>query len=231
MESRLLCGPEKLYAKLIKAVAPPDIWPSRAFFEAKLKEQQNRHHKYDDTAYNLEPNIKGSPGGLRDIQIIHWVTNRHFNTNDLSSLVDHGFLTRAQLRLLIQGRNFLWRIRFALHMMTGRREDRLLFDYQARIAELFGYEDASYTLAVEQLMQRYYRTVMDISRLNEMLLQLFQEAILLNPDATPESLNDDFEVRNGFLQVAHDDVFPDNPSALLEMSLRPSGVPVYVAIV
>jgi len=219
MESRLLCGPEKLYAKLIKAVAPPDIWPSRAFFEAKLKEQQNRHHKYDDTAYNLEPNIKGSPGGLRDIQIIHWVTNRHFNTNDLSSLVEHGFLTAAQLRLLIQGRNFLWRIRFALHMMTGRREDRLLFDYQARIAELFGYEDASYTLAVEQLMQRYYRTVMDISRLNEMLLQLFQEAILLNPDATPESLNDDFEVRNGFLQVAHDDVFNDNPSALLEMFL------------
>jgi len=103
MESRLLCGPEKLYAKLIKAVAPPDIWPSRAFFEAKLKEQQNRHHKYDDTAYNLEPNIKGSPGGLRDIQIIHWVTNRHFNTNDLSSLVDHGFLTRAQLRLRSRG--------------------------------------------------------------------------------------------------------------------------------
>jgi len=219
MESRLLCGPEKLYLKLIKAVAPPDVWPSRAFFEAKLKEQHNRHHKYDDTAYNLEPNIKGSPGGLRDIQIIHWVTNRHFNTNDLASLVEHGFLTGAQFRILIQGRNFLWRIRFALHMMTGRREDRLLFDYQARIAELFGYEDASYTLAVEQLMQRYYRTVMDISRLNEMLLQLFQEAILLNPDATPQPVNDDFEVRNGFLQVASDDVFPNNPSALLEMFL------------
>jgi [protein-PII] uridylyltransferase len=219
MESRLLCGPEKLYVKLQKAIAPPDVWPARAFFEAKLKEQLSRHHKYDDTAYNLEPNIKGSPGGLRDIQIIGWVTNRHFQTNDLASLVENGFLTHAQLRILIQGRNFLWRIRFALHMLTGRREDRLLFDYQARIAELFGYEDASYTLAVEQLMQRYYRTVMDISRLNEMLLQLFQEAILLNPDARPEPISDDFEVRNGFLQVAHDQVFPNNPSALLEMFL------------
>jgi [protein-PII] uridylyltransferase len=94
-----------------------------------------------------------------------------------------------------------------------------LFDYQARIADLFGYEDAAYTLAVEQLMQRYYRTVMDLSRLNEMLLQLFQEAILMNPDAPARSLTADFEVKNGFLQIAHDDVFPDNPSALLEMFL------------
>jgi len=173
IESRLLFGPEPLYATLVKAIAPPDIWPARAFFEAKLKEQQTRHLRYDDTAYTLEPNIKGSPGGLRDIQIILWVANRHFGTSDLSSLVKHDFLTEAQLRLLRDGRKFLWRIRFALHMFTGRREDRLLFDYQTRIATLFGYEDATYTLAVEQLMQRYYRTAMDVSLLNELLLQLF----------------------------------------------------------
>jgi len=219
IESRLLAGPESLYSMLVKAIAPPDIWPARTFFEAKLKEQQTRHHKYDDTAYTLEPNIKGSPGGLRDIQIILWVTNRHFGTSDLSSLVKHDFLTEAQLRLLRDGRKFLWRIRFALHMFTGRREDRLLFDYQTRIAKLFGYEDATYTLAVEQLMQRYYRTAMDISRLNEMLLQLFQEAILLNPNATPEPVSAEFESRNGFLQAANEDVFGNNPSALLEMFL------------
>jgi [protein-PII] uridylyltransferase len=219
MESRLLHGSEKLYKKLTKAIAPPAIWPARAFFEAKLKEQQARHLKYDDTAYNLEPNIKGSPGGLRDIQMITWVTHRHFGTGNLSSLVEAGFLTEAQLRILRQGRKFLWQIRFALHILTDRREDRLLFDYQTRIATLFGYEDAAYTLAVEQLMQRYYRTVMDLSRLNEMLLQLFQEAILMNPDAPAKPLNMDFEVKNGFLQIAHDDVFPDNPSALLEIFL------------
>ena len=219
MESRLIHGPEKLYAKLVKAISPPGIWPARPFFEAKLKEQQSRHQQYDDTAYNLEPNIKGSPGGLRDIQIISWVTRRHFGTGSLSSLVEQGFLTEAQLRILRQGRKFLWQIRFALHILTGRREDRLLFDHQARIAELFGYEDAAYTLAVEQLMQRYYRTVMDLSRLNEMLLQLFQEAILLNPDATAEKLSEDFEVKNGFLQITHPEVFPENPSALLEIFL------------
>jgi [protein-PII] uridylyltransferase len=219
MESRLLSGPEKLYAKLKKAIEPPGIWPARSFFEAKLKEQQARHHQYDDTAYNLEPNIKGSPGGLRDIQSIVWIAIRHFGTGDLAALVELNFLTKAQLRILLQGRSFLWRIRFALHVLTDRKEDRLLFEHQIRIAEIFGYEDATYTLAVEQLMQRYYRTVMDISRLNEMLLQLFQEAILLNPDALAEPLTKDFSVKNGFLQVSNDDVFSKAPSALLEIFL------------
>lgn len=217
MESRLLAGPLALYDKMCGAVAPPKIWPSRAFFEAKLKEQQARHLSYDDTAYNLEPNIKGSPGGLRDIQIIVWVTRRHFGTDDLASLVDKGFVTPAQLRLLVEGRKLLWRIRFALHSMTGRREDRLLFDYQTRIAAMFGYEDAAFTLAVEQFMQRYYRTVMVLGRLNEMLLQRFQEEILLNPQAEPEPIDSNFAVKNGFLETARENVFSENPSALLEI--------------
>jgi [protein-PII] uridylyltransferase len=219
LESRFLTGVEKLFADMHEAVSPNKIWSARSFFEAKLKEQQARHLSYDDTAYNLEPNVKGGPGGLRDIQMIAWVTKRHFGTDSLKELVDHEFLTPGQLRLLQQGREFLWRIRFALHLLTGRREDRLLFDYQAKIAELFGYRDATYMLAVEQLMQRYYRTVMDLSRLNEMLLQLFQEAILMNPDVEPEPLNERFQVKNGFLQITNGNVFPDNPSALLELFL------------
>ncbi len=219
MESRCLAGPESLFQAMRKTVAPDKIWPARSFFEAKLKEQHARHLRYDDTAYNLEPNIKGSPGGLRDIQTILWVTQRHFGTARLGELVDHDFLTPGQLRLLQQGRELLWRIRFALHILTGRREDRLLFDYQTQIARLFGYRDAAYMLAVEQLMQRYYRTVMDLSRLNEMLLQLFQEAILMNPDIEAKPLNERFQVKNGFLQITHDNVFVDDPSALLELFL------------
>jgi [protein-PII] uridylyltransferase len=219
MEARLLLGPAELFRRMEQAVAPPAVWPARAFFEAKLKEQQARHHKYDDTAYNLEPNIKGSPGGLRDIQMIIWVARRHFGTGDLEALVAHKFLTTGQLRVLRQGREFLWRMRFALHVLTGRKEDRMLFDYQVRVAKLFGYQDATYMLAVEQLMQRYYRTVMDLSRLNEMLLQLFQEAILLNPTVEPEPLNERFQIKNGFLQVASDDVFERQPSAVLELFL------------
>ena len=219
MEARLIDGPQSLFDKMCQAVAPQRIWPSDMFFEEKRKEQIARHFRYDDTAYKLEPNVKGSPGGLRDIQMIGWVAKRHFGCNTLDELVDHKFLTPGQLARLTDGQTFLWRVRYALHVLTGRREDRILFDHQINLANMLGYEDASYTLAVEQFMQRYYRTVMDLSRLNEMLLQLFEEAILMDPAAAPEALNERFQVKNGFLQTVHDQVFASVPSALLELFL------------
>jgi [protein-PII] uridylyltransferase len=215
-EARLLSGPEPLFAGMRRALAPDRLWVSQDFFEAKCKEQTERHHRYFDTAYNLEPNVKSSPGGLRDIQTIGWVAKRHFGTDTLDELVAHGFLTREELRKLKAGQSFLWKVRFGLHVLTGRREDRLLFDYQIKLAKLFGYEDASFTLAVEQLMQKYYRTVMDISLLNEMLLQLFREAILTQ-SAAPLPINARFQIRNDYLQVTHPEVFARNPSALLEL--------------
>ncbi len=215
-ESRLLCGPEALFAGMRRALSTDRLWSSQAFFEAKVKEQTERHHRYFDTAYNLEPNVKASPGGLRDIQTIGWVAKRHFGTDTLDELVAHGFLTRDELRKLKAGQAFLWKVRFGLHTLTDRREDRLLFDHQIRLAKMFGYEDASFTLAVEQLMQKYYRTVMDISLLNEMLLQLFREAIV-NQNSAPVPINARFQIRNDYLEVTHRDVFARAPSALLEM--------------
>jgi [protein-PII] uridylyltransferase len=215
-EARLLAGPESLFAGMRRALAPDRLWTSQDFFEAKVKEQTDRHHRYFDTAYNLEPNVKSSPGGLRDIQTIGWVAKRHFGTDTLDELVAHGFLTREELRKLKAGQSFLWKVRFGLHALTGRREDRLLFDYQIKLAKMFGYEDASFTLAVEQLMQKYYRTVMDVSLLNEMLLQLFREAILTQ-SGSPLPINARFQIRNDYLEVTHPEVFARYPSALLEL--------------
>jgi [protein-PII] uridylyltransferase len=219
MEARLLAGPETLFLDMQAVIEPDKMWPSAVFFAEKRKEQIARHHLYHDTAYNLEPNVKGSPGGLRDIQMIGWVAKRHFGAATLAELVDHKFLTKGQLKRLKEGERFLWRIRYALHVLTGRREDRLLFDYQIQLAKMLGYEDATYTLAVEQLMQRYYRTVMDLSRLNEMLLQQFEEAILMDPNAPAAPLNSRFQVKNGFLQTVDDKVFARDPSAMLELFL------------
>lgn len=219
MESRLLDGPAALFEQLQTVISPDNIWPARQFFAEKRKEQIARHHRYDDTAYNLEPNVKGSPGGLRDIQMVGWVAKRYFGVETFEELVPHKFLTRGQVKRLKEGQEFLWRVRFGLHVLTGRREDRLLFDHQINLAKMLGYEDASYTLAVEQLMQRYYRTVMELSRLNEMLLQLFEEAILMDPDAEPEPLNARFQVKNGFLQTVDNKVFARDPTALLEVFL------------
>jgi len=217
IESRLLAGPESLLEAMRRALAPERVWPTKDFFEAKVAEQTARHHRYHDTAYNLEPNVKSSPGGLRDIQTIGWVAKRHFGADSLDELVEHGFLTRSELRKLQAAQAFLWKVRFALHVLTGRREDRVLFDYQIKLAKMFGYEDATYTLAVEQFMQRYYRTAMDVSLLNEMLLQLFREAILSDPNVAPVPVNPRFQIRNDYLEITNDEVFDRYPSALMEL--------------
>jgi [protein-PII] uridylyltransferase len=217
IESRLLTGPEPLFDAMRRALAPERVWPTKDFFEAKVAEQTARHHRYHDTAYNLEPNVKSSPGGLRDIQTIGWVAKRHFGAESLDELVDHGFLTKGELRKLKTAQAYLWKIRFALHVLTKRREDRLLFDHQIKLAKMFGYEDATYTLAVEQFMQRYYRTAMDVSLLNEMLLQLFREAILFDSSSEPIPVNPRFQIRNDYLELTNEDVFDRYPSALLEI--------------
>jgi [protein-PII] uridylyltransferase len=216
LEARLLAGHEALFTALRAGLAPEHIWPVKQFFEAKVREQTERHLKANDTAYNLEPNVKTGPGGLRDIQTIAWVAKRHFGADTLDGLATHGFLSAAELRRLKTAQAFLWKVRFGLHVLTGRHEDRLLFDHQIRLAQIFGYEDASYTLAVEQFMQRYYRTVMDVSLLNELLLQLFREAILSESEP-PRPLNARFQVRNGSLETVNEEVFARTPAALLEL--------------
>ena len=219
MEARLLRGSQKLFEELSEKIDAARMWNSGDFFKAKLDEQIARHNRYDNTPYNLEPNIKGSPGGLRDIQMIGWLAQRHLGVTHLDELVGKGLLTPGQIRILSSGQNFLWKIRFCLHFLTGRREDRLLFDYQIKVAKLLGYEDASYTLAVEQLMQRYYRTVMELSRLNEMLWQLLEEAIFLNTDAVVTPMGENFNTRNGYLEATNEKIFIEDPSALLEIFL------------
>ena len=178
MESRFVQGSVPLLARMRERTGPGRIWSSRRFFEAKMREQRLRHRRFDDTGYNLEPNVKEGPGGLRDVQTVAWVARRHFGAETLGELVDHGFLTASEFDALESGRRFLWRVRFALHVLTRRAEDRLLFDHQRALAGMLGFEDGGGRLGVERLMKRYYREVMELSRLNEMLLEHFEEAIL-----------------------------------------------------
>ncbi len=220
MEARLLAGPAALFEAMREATDPDHIWQNRDYFATKLREQSARHHKYHDTAYKLEPNVKESPGGLRDIQMIGWVAKRHFGAETLSELVQHGFLTPAEYQSLIEGQNYLWRVRMALHLLSGRREDRLLFDHQRTLARQFGYRDEGTHLAVEQFMMRYYRTVMELNRLNEMLLQHFEEVILYGDDsAEPVAINKRFQARKGYLEVTYAKVFQYYPFALMELFL------------
>lgn len=219
-EGRLLYGPVELFDKQRELCAADKIWSSKDFFQAKLDEQVSRHEKYDDTAYNLEPNIKESPGGLRDIQVIGWVAKRHFGVDTLKELINDEFITEKEYQSIHEGQAFLWKVRFGLHVIAGRREDRLLFDHQRELAKQFGYRDDRHHLAVEYFMKQYYRTVMELSRLNEMLLQLFKEEILLVDDSNePVEINNRFQSRKGFIEVVNESVFRRYPFALLEIFL------------
>lgn len=219
MESRLLTGNKSLYREMRERTGPDKLWPTKKFFAAKLEEQVQRHKKYDDSEHKLEPNIKEGPGGLRDIQMIGWVAKRHFGTDTLKGLVKHKFLTEEEYNALDAGQSLLWRVRFALHYITGRREDRLLFDYQRNVANLFGFYSNDNS-CVEQFMKMYYRTVRELNILNEILLQHFQEAIIYASRREKiKPLNRRFQVRNDYLEVTHEKVFRHYPFALLEMFL------------
>ena len=218
LESRLVLGPNELLVAIRELIGPQHMWPSEQFFLGKRAEQRERHTKYNDTEYNLEPNVKSSPGGLRDLQTIMWVARRRFGMRTLSSLEAPGFLTAGEYRLLSQARAFLWQVRYALHMLAGRNEDRLLLDYQHKIAHMFGYSDDDNRPAIEHFMQKYYRIIMGISQLSDLISQYFEETIL-RADSTelPTPLNERFRIRGGYIEACNPYVFSDTPSAILEI--------------
>jgi [protein-PII] uridylyltransferase len=218
MESRTIAGPERLRQRMIEVTSTSKMWPSKDFFLAKRDEQTARHAKYNDTEYNLEPNVKGSPGGLRDIQTILWVARRHFGTLNLHAMVGQGFLLESEYSLLASSQEFLWKVRYALHMLAGRAEDRLLFDHQRAIAKLLGFEDSNGKLAIEHFMQNYYRVVMSISELSELVVQHFEEVILRHEDSGQVlPLNSRFQLRDGYIEVTSSSVFKRTPFAMLEV--------------
>ncbi len=217
METRLIEGDQFLFEKLQSKLRSNRIWPADRYFKSKLEEQQARHLHFGDTAYNLEPNIKESPGGLRDLHMISWVANRYFGTSDFAELVEHDFLTDQEYRALIKGRDFLWKLRNGLHLLAGRCEDRLLFDYQRELARQLGYKQRENHLDVEQMMKRYYRTVKEVQLLNELSLQHFQEVILQTRKPKPVKINSRFNAIGNYLETSHAFVFEQKPSAILEL--------------
>jgi [protein-PII] uridylyltransferase len=219
MEARIIRGPEHLMQQVRTLTGPDKMWSSQDFFQAKLHEQTTRHTKFADTEYNLEPNVKSSPGGLRDLQIIGWIAERHFGVESLEKITAEEFLNPEEMTILTTGRDFMWQVRYALHMITNREEDRLLFDHQREIATLWGLRDGD-KLAVEQFMQTYYRWALALGQLNEVLIQNFDQAILRqNMEDDISTLNDRFHVRNGYIEASSSDLFSQHPQALLEVFL------------
>lgn len=223
VEARLLTGNQDTFLTLNKKLHGRGYWTSKDFFIAKSKEQQIRHSKFKGTSYNLEPNVKESPGCLRDIQNIGWIAKKHFKVMKGTELVERGYFTEQEFQELLECRSNLWRIRFALHMQAGRSENRLLFDYQNDVASRLGYGDDG-KASVERMMKSFFRTVRRISELNEMLLQRFGHDVLHIKVKDRSIINPSFEIADGLLATRHDNVF-NEPEDILQCLLLIADTP------
>ena len=216
LEARLVMG-NSVQFQLLKERCDAAMDP-QAFFQAKTLELRQRHAKYEDTPYSLEPNCKESPGGLRDLQVILWVAKAAGLGDTWGKLAERGLLTPTEARQLTLKERSLKEVRIRLHIIAKRREDRLVFDIQTAIAESIGFKSSATRRASEYLMQRYYLAAKAVTQLNAILLQNI-EAQLFPQMTSPVAINQRFNEINGFIDIASDDTFEATPSAMLEVFL------------
>jgi [protein-PII] uridylyltransferase len=213
LEARLLTGDRALFRRFVSRLA--DAMDPEAFFRGKQLEQQQRHTRYQES--NLEPNIKESAGGLRDLQNILWVSRAAGIGKSWGELARRGVITPGEARELQRHEAFLQLVRVRLHYLAGRREDRLLFDHQSALAAQFNLHDRPHRLASEQLMQRYYRTAKLVSELNAILLQNLRARITPSRDTAFRPINAHFGTRDELLEANGEDLFERRPGAILEV--------------
>lgn len=198
-EARLLCGNRELDTALAQLLSGPGLWPQTAYLDAKKKERVQRHARYDDSTQRLEPSVKESPGGLRDWMTLTWLGTRHMGRRrvTLSELEQAQLLTPHERRQLTRAWRVFARLRLGLHYLSGRAEDRLLFDLQPRLAELLGYRERPGVLALERMMQDYYRSATAVARINALVFQSLAEA-----GATPRELEPGLVARGTLIDFA-----------------------------
>ncbi len=216
LEARLVTGNRKLFQSLRDRCSA--AMDAQAFFQAKTLELRQRHVKYEDTPYSLEPNCKESPGGLRDLQVILWVAKAAGLGDSWRKLAERGLITATEARQLTQKERAFKDIRIRLHVYAKRREDRLVFDLQTPIAESFGFKTTDTRRASEYLMQHYYWAAKAVMQLNMILLQNIEAQLFPQP-ACPQAINERFNEVNGLIDIADDDTFASAPSAMLEVFL------------
>ncbi len=217
LESRYLCGSRRVFNTFRHANT--QAMDAKAFLRAKTLEMVQRHRKFEDTPYALEPNCKESPGGLRDLQVVIWVARAAGLGKTWSALAAKGLITPFEVKQLNRNEGLLKLIRARLHMIAGRREDRLVFDLQTAAAESFGYHGTHGQRASEVLMKRYYWAAKAVTQLNQILMLNIEERIEGSQGAPMRPVADQFLERGGMLEVASDDLYQRHPHAILETFL------------
>ncbi|MEI5997740.1 [protein-PII] uridylyltransferase [Paraburkholderia bengalensis] len=217
LEARRIVGSTTLFESF--SLRYRDALDPRAFFQAKVLEMRQRHAKFQDTPYALEPNIKESPGGLRDLQLILWVTQAAGFGSSWRELDQRGLITDREARELRRNEGFLKTLRARLHVLAGRRQDILVFDLQNPLAESFGFKATTTRRASEQLMRRYYWAAKAVTQLSTILIQNIEAQLFPTTSGITRVLSDRFVEKQGMLEIASDDVFEREPNAILEAFL------------
>jgi [protein-PII] uridylyltransferase len=214
LESRCIAGDATLYARFAAAFAA--ALDPRQFCEAKLLEQQQRHGRYNDAAYSLEPNLKENPGGLRDLQVILWIARASGLGDSWQDLVTHDIVTPQEATRLERHERLLQGLRVRLHYLAGRREDRLLFDLQAQLAAEMGFHETPARRASEQLMQRVYRTLKSVLQLSSIVLANLRLRIFPPPPDPGTPLDAHFTLRHELIEIDDAAVFDREPGRILD---------------
>ncbi|MEX4585264.1 bifunctional uridylyltransferase/uridylyl-removing protein GlnD [Haemophilus influenzae] len=217
LEARFLIGNRPHFDALNELVKRADFWSKEDFFNAKVQEQIERYQRYHNTAYNLEPDIKYSPGGLRDLHLLYWVALHHSGVLTLEAILQSGFIYPQEYQQLQESRAFLFKVRFALHLILKRYDNRLLFDRQIKVSELLGFRGDG-NQAVEKMMKCFFQALHRISLISNLLIQHYRENVLSSNQATViEQLDDDFQLINQCLCLRNSLVFQEKPARILDL--------------
>ena len=219
LEFRQLLGTEALHIDYLKIIDTKNLWRNRAFIQAKIQEQIERHNSFNNTSYNLEPDIKSSPGGLRDIHTIDWlIKNSQRDLSEKNNL--SGVLTPEERKELNKSKYWLWVIRYLTHLEANREEDRLLFEHQIPVALKLFPTAKNPNQAAEKLMHRFYRSTLSISEINSTFIQNLKENYELTKFSRKKTLDDNFYLKNNLIHLYDLNGFKKNPSLLLDLFIK-----------
>lgn len=218
LEGRFLLGNKALWLKLKEAIYQPDFWGIEDFFNAKMAEKNQRYARYHNTSYNLEPDLKHSPGGLRDLNLLSWIMLRQYGVYSFLDLLNKDLLYPEEYAEIIAAQAVLFRMRFALHLQLKRYDNRLRFDRQLRLSEFLGYQGDG-NQAVEKMMRDYFQATKSISQLSQLLLNSFEQSHFadLQKNQQKQPLDSHFYQQNQTLFIEDRRIFRTTPSAMLDL--------------
>ncbi len=229
LEFRKLTGSEDLHRMYLDIIDTKNLWRNKSFIQEKIKEQNERHETFNNTSYNLEPDIKSSPGGLRDIHTIDWlIKNSLRSVSEKEKLTS--VLTFEERKELNKAKYWLWVIRYLTHIEANREEDRLLFEHQIPVAMKLFPSSKTSNQAAEKLMHRYYRSSLSVSEINSTFMQNIKETYDLTKFSRKKNLDSNFFIKNNLIHLYEMDGFKKNPSLLLELFIKLSENPTVKGI-